>query len=98
MSRVGESLQTLIFACCNLSLVPCRLWAKLTQAIYDKNMDRATEAKTAVEESQRDLRRQREENSEQYIPRFFAQNKDGRWIPKFVYVIAVSSAFLSRGQ
>ncbi|EKM60391.1 uncharacterized protein PHACADRAFT_246278 [Phanerochaete carnosa HHB-10118-sp] len=60
------------------------LWSKLTAAILAKDMDRATEAKTAVEESQRDLRRHREENAEPYIPRFFAQNKDGRWIPKFV--------------
>lgn len=61
-----------------------RLWSKLTAAILAKDMDRATEAKTAVEESQRELRRQREESAEPYIPRFFAQNKDGRWIPKFV--------------
>jgi len=61
-----------------------RLWSKLTAAIQAKDMDRATEAKTAVEESQRELRRHREENAEPYIPRFFTQNKDGRWIPKFV--------------
>ena len=76
------------------------LWAKLTAAIIDKNMDRATEAKTAVEEGQRELRRQREEGSEQYVSRFFAQNKDGRWIPKFVYVIVsrmlYRSALLTR--
>ncbi|KAI0809019.1 Oxysterol-binding protein [Irpex lacteus] len=60
-----------------------RLWSKLTQAIQLKDMDAATEAKTAVEESQRELRRQREESGEEYIPRFFSQNKDGRWIPKF---------------
>lgn len=49
-------------------------------------MDRATEAKTAVEESQRESRRLREEGAEQYIPRFFQQTKEGRWIPKFMYV------------
>ena len=40
------------------------LWSKLTAAIQAKDMDRATEAKTAVEESQRELRRQREESHE----------------------------------
>ena len=49
-------------------------------------MDRATEAKSAVEESQREQRRQREENAENHVSRFFQQNKDGRWIPKFMCV------------
>ncbi|KAI0344270.1 Oxysterol-binding protein [Trametopsis cervina] len=60
-----------------------RLWSKLTQAIIDKDMEAATEAKTAVEESQRESRRQREEAGQDYVARFFSQNKDGRWIPNF---------------
>jgi len=60
-----------------------RLWSKLTQAILAKDMDAATEAKTEVEESQRELARQREEKGENWTPRFFAQQKDGRWLPKF---------------
>ncbi|KZT08937.1 Oxysterol-binding protein [Laetiporus sulphureus 93-53] len=59
-----------------------RLWAKLTQAIVAKDMLAATEAKTAVEESQRELRRRREESGEKFIPRFFRQDKEGRWVPK----------------
>ncbi|PCH33124.1 Oxysterol-binding protein [Wolfiporia cocos MD-104 SS10] len=59
-----------------------RLWSKLTQAIVAKDMDAATEAKTAVEESQRELRRQREESGQKYIPRFFQQDSDERWGPK----------------
>lgn len=60
------------------------LWSNLTQAILAKDMERATEAKTAVEESQRESRRQREETGQtDYVARFFSQNKDGRWIPRF---------------
>ncbi|TCD62818.1 hypothetical protein EIP91_006384 [Steccherinum ochraceum] len=59
-----------------------RLWSKLTAAIVAKDMEAATEAKTAVEESQREMRRQREESGKQHVPRFFAL-KDGRWLPKF---------------
>ncbi|KAH8101584.1 Oxysterol-binding protein [Cristinia sonorae] len=60
-----------------------RLWSKLTAAIVAKDMEAATTAKTAVEESQRELRRQREESGQQHVPRFFSQNKEGRWLPKF---------------
>ena len=49
-------------------------------------MDAATEAKSAVEESQREQRKQREENAEHHVTRFFQQSKEGRWIPKFMYV------------
>ncbi|PSS06622.1 hypothetical protein PHLCEN_2v3578 [Hermanssonia centrifuga] len=60
-----------------------RLWSKLTTAITAKDMDAATEAKTAVEETQRELARIRDESGKEHAPRFFAQNKEGRWIPKF---------------
>lgn len=59
-----------------------RLWSKLTEAIVAKDMDAATRAKTAVEESQRENGRRREESGQQHVPRFFVQ-KDGRWVPKF---------------
>ena len=49
-------------------------------------MERATAAKTAVEERERELRRVREESGQVHVQRFFAQNKEGRWIPKFSYV------------
>ncbi len=44
-------------------------------------MDAATEAKTAVEDAQRELRRSREEKGERFVPRFFTC-RDGRWVPK----------------
>ncbi|KAH7926205.1 Oxysterol-binding protein [Leucogyrophana mollusca] len=58
-----------------------RLWQKLTQAINAKDMEAATEAKSAVEDAQRELRRKREEGGDQYVPRFF-EIRDGRWEPK----------------
>ena len=62
------------------------LWQNLTDAILAKDMNAATEAKTAVEESQRELRRRREESGQTFVPRFFQQDKDGRWVPKFTCV------------
>lgn len=44
-------------------------------------MEAATEAKSAVEDAQRELRRQMEENGTKHSPRFF-QLRDGRWEPK----------------
>ena len=39
-----------------------------------------------LEERERELRRLREESGQHHTQRFFAQNKDGRWIPKFTCV------------
>lgn len=58
-----------------------RLWKDLTQAIEERNMERATEAKSAVEDAQRELRRKREESGEKFVPRYFERH-DGRWEPK----------------
>jgi len=58
-----------------------RLWSDLTEAIISKDMERATVAKTAVEDAQREQRRQREETGEIYVPRFF-EKVGGRWLPK----------------
>jgi len=58
-----------------------RLWQGLTKAIADRNMDAATEAKSSVEESQREQRKKREESGQKYVPRFF-ELRDGRWLPK----------------
>ncbi|KAI0641191.1 Oxysterol-binding protein [Trametes meyenii] len=60
-----------------------RLWSKLTRAIVAKDMDAATEAKTAVEESQREARRRMDECGETHVPRFF-QERNGRWEPKLL--------------
>lgn len=62
----------------------CRLWADLTDAIHDKNMEKATEAKSAVEDAQREDRRKREEKGEKHVPRFF-ELRNGQWLPKFTY-------------
>lgn len=59
-----------------------RLWAKVTEGIKAKNMDLATEAKTAIEENQRELARQREAQGVTWAPRFFTLHND-RYIPKF---------------
>ncbi|KAF8575920.1 Oxysterol-binding protein [Ramaria rubella] len=59
-----------------------RLWQHLTEAIGEKNMERAQEAKSAVEDAQRELRKKREENGERHVPRFFSQGPDGRWLPR----------------
>ncbi|KAI0935688.1 hypothetical protein AcV5_004037 [Taiwanofungus camphoratus] len=59
-----------------------RLWSKLTQAIDARDMEAATESKTAVEEGQREERRKREESGQVHVPRFFQQDRDKRWGPK----------------
>ncbi|KAH8120721.1 oxysterol-binding protein family [Phellopilus nigrolimitatus] len=58
-----------------------RLWSNLTEAILDKNMEAATDAKSAVEDAQREDRRRRDENGDEFVPRFF-EKRDGRWMPK----------------
>lgn len=58
-----------------------RLWQKLTQAIEARDMEAATEAKSAVEDAQRELRRRREERGEMFSPRYFDLH-NGRWQPK----------------
>ena len=50
-----------------------RLWSKVTQAIKEKNLDKATESKSAIEEKQRALAKEREENAEKWEPKFFVQ-------------------------
>jgi hypothetical protein len=47
-------------------------------------MEAATDAKTAVEDAQRDMRRKRDESGEKHVPRFFEQ-RDARWVPKLMY-------------
>lgn len=48
-------------------------------------MEAATDAKSAVEDAQREQRRKMEESGTKYVPRFFAV-KDGRWVPNIKYV------------
>jgi hypothetical protein len=65
--------------------VDYRLWNDLTEAITLKDMEKATTAKTSVEDAQREQRKQREESGEVFVPRFF-ENVNGRWVPKLKYV------------
>ncbi|KAJ7037427.1 hypothetical protein C8F04DRAFT_411205 [Mycena alexandri] len=58
-----------------------RLWSDLTRAIIAKDMEAATDAKTAVEDAQREQRRKLEESGTKHVPRFF-ELRDGRWVPK----------------
>lgn len=62
-------------------LIYCRLWSKLTHAIERKDMEAATEAKSAVEDAQREMRRKMEETGKKHTPRFF-HLQGGRWEPK----------------
>ena len=64
-----------------------RLWKDLTLAISNKDMEAATDAKSAVEDAQREQRRTMEESGQKHVPRFF-ELRDGRWEPRFTYVAA----------
>lgn len=70
----------------NFFTPPPRLWAALTEAIINKDMEKATEAKSAVEDAQRDLRCKREEQGWEHSPRFFTQ-KGTQWVPKILCVL-----------
>lgn len=58
-----------------------RLWRDLTLAISNKDMESATEAKSAVEDAQREQRKKMEESGQKHVPRFF-ELRDGRWEPR----------------
>lgn len=68
---------------------PSRLWSKLTQAIKNKDMEAATEAKSAVENEQRALAHKRDELGVSFEPRFFKPLPNGRWVPKIQYAISI---------
>jgi len=46
-----------------------------------KDMERATEAKSGVEDAQREQRRKMEESGQKHVSRFF-ELTNGRWLPK----------------
>ncbi|GJN92580.1 hypothetical protein Rhopal_005610-T1 [Rhodotorula paludigena] len=61
-----------------------RLWSKVTAAIKTKDMDAATDAKTAIEDAQRAAAKEREAKGESWAPRFFKPSgKGGEWRPVF---------------
>ncbi|CAO3622126.1 unnamed protein product [Cunninghamella blakesleeana] len=53
-----------------------KLWSKLTEAIKNRDMDGATDAKTTVEDAQRQLAKEREANGTKWHPRFFEEEYD----------------------
>jgi len=59
-----------------------RLWKDLTSAILNKDMEAATDAKSAVEDAQREQRKTMEESGQKHVPRFF-ELREGRWEPRF---------------
>lgn len=60
-----------------------RLWSKVTQAIKANDIDAATEAKTAIEDAQREQARLRDERGEKFVPKYFKLSERGEWRPNF---------------
>jgi hypothetical protein len=65
-----------------------RLWAALTDALGRRDQDAAQDAKNAVEERERELRKKREAEGKQHVPRFFEQ-RNGRWEPKLRFAACI---------
>lgn len=57
-----------------------RLWAKVTEGIKEKNLDKATDAKSAIEDAQRQRVKEREESGSTFKPRFFIQDGE-KFVP-----------------
>lgn len=57
------------------------MWSKVTEGIKEKNLDKATESKSAIEEAQRQRVREREEKNETWQPKYFVQ-KGEKFYPK----------------
>ncbi|BGP18494.1 hypothetical protein JCM10213_001190 [Rhodosporidiobolus nylandii] len=61
-----------------------RLWSGVTAAIKANDLDAATNAKTAIEDAQREAAKQREANGETFAPKWFKPTgKGGEWRPAF---------------
>lgn len=58
-----------------------RLWSKVTEGIKEKNLDKATESKTAIEDAQRQRVKEREEKDETWTPKYFTLKGD-KYFPK----------------
>ena len=57
-----------------------RLWLKVTEGIMSRDMNKATEAKSAIEDGQREDAQEREKQGIMWKPKFFALHND-RYIP-----------------
>jgi hypothetical protein len=63
------------------------LWSGVTQAIKAKDLDGATEAKSAIEDAQREQAREREQKGVAFEPKYFKPTgKGGEWRAAFVCV------------
>ncbi|GAA5832768.1 hypothetical protein JCM11251_005755 [Rhodosporidiobolus azoricus] len=61
-----------------------RLWSKVTAAIKANDIDAATDAKSAIEDAQREAAREREAKGETFEPKWFKPTgKNGEWRPAF---------------
>ncbi|SCV71681.1 BQ2448_3269 [Microbotryum intermedium] len=60
-----------------------RLWSKVTAAIKKNDLDAATDAKTVIEDAQREAVRRREEEGATFKPRFFELTADNEYRPIF---------------
>lgn len=56
-------------------------------------MEAANQAKSAVENEQREAAHKRDELGITFEPRFFKSQPDGRWVPKIQYALIISDAF-----
>ncbi|KDE04328.1 hypothetical protein MVLG_05208 [Microbotryum lychnidis-dioicae p1A1 Lamole] len=60
-----------------------RLWSKVTAAIKKSDLDAATDAKTVIEDAQREAVRRREEEGATFKPRFFELTGENEYRPIF---------------
>lgn len=58
-----------------------RLWSKVTEGIKEKNLEKATTHKSAIEDAQRKANKEREEKGETWTPKYFTQRGE-RYFPK----------------
>jgi len=60
-----------------------RLWSKVTSAIKANDIDAATDAKTEIEDAQRESARLRDERGEKFTSKYFKLSEKGEWRPNF---------------
>ncbi|GAA6006133.1 hypothetical protein JCM11491_002043 [Sporobolomyces phaffii] len=60
-----------------------RLWSKVTHAIKQNDIDAATDAKSEIEDAQRESARIRDEKGEKFVPKYFKLSEKGEWRPSF---------------
>ncbi|RKP09614.1 hypothetical protein THASP1DRAFT_14015 [Thamnocephalis sphaerospora] len=68
-----------------------RKWRKVTRALMKRDMDEATDEKTAIEDEQRRSTKEREADGVEWQSRFFYQADDDRWLCRIRQYVAASS-------